>query len=97
VLSAALLISGCSLFESKLDQGPAQGVAATGTYPSLGMPLQAATTQMSDADAAAMGAQLQSLAAARNSGAVSEAEYQRRLVELNKLAKSTEPAAQPTN
>lgn len=86
-------LSGC--MSSDLDSGPQPGVNATGTYPSLGKPLQSATAQMSDAEAASMGRHLEGLAKARKGGAISEAEYQRRLAALNALAKSTQKPQTP--
>jgi len=86
-------LSGC--MSSDLDTGPQPGVNATGTYPSLGKPVQSATAQMSDAEATSMGRHLEKLAKDRKGGAISEAEYQRKLAELTKLAKSTEKPQSP--
>ncbi|SIQ79509.1 hypothetical protein SAMN05880590_107215 [Rhizobium sp. RU35A] len=58
----------------------------TGTYPTFGQPLTAANTQIGDDEATTSQAQLSRLAAARASGAMSEAEYQRRVAELRRLA-----------
>lgn len=55
-------------------------------YPSFATPLTAASAQMTNEDANALGAKLSALSRARQSGAVSEAEYQRRVAELRKLA-----------
>ncbi len=55
-------------------------------YPSFGAPLTAANVQMSDEDAADLQHKLTALGAQRKSGAISEAEYQRRVVEYRKLA-----------
>ena len=88
-----IALSGC--MSSDLDKGPQPGANATGTYPSLGNPLQSATAQMSDAEAASMGRHLESLAKQRKGGAISDAEYQRRLAALKSLAKSTEKPQTP--
>ncbi|WP_252192897.1 SHOCT domain-containing protein [Rhizobium sp. CSW-27] len=58
----------------------------TGTYPTFSAPLTAANTQIGDAEATTSETQLSRLAAARASGAMSEAEYQRRIAELRRLA-----------
>ncbi|MFD1745108.1 hypothetical protein ACFSE1_06510 [Rhizobium helianthi] len=58
----------------------------TGTYPTFGRPLTAANSQIDDQQFTSAESQLSSLAAARASGAVSEAEYQRRVNALRKLA-----------
>lgn len=57
-----------------------------GGYPDFSQPLTAANTQMSNEDAASLQQRMTALGAARRAGAVSEAEYQRRLAELRKLA-----------
>ncbi|MGE6740186.1 SHOCT domain-containing protein [Allorhizobium pseudoryzae] len=58
----------------------------TGTYPSLGKPLTAANTQIGDQEYTSREAQLSALASARASGAITEAEYQRRIDGLRRLA-----------
>lgn len=58
----------------------------TGTYPSLGKPLTAANTQIGDQEYTTREAQLSALASARASGAITEAEYQRRIDGLRRLA-----------
>lgn len=58
----------------------------TGTYPTFSTPLTAASAQMTDKDAQSMQAQLEGLAAARQAGTVSEAQYQAEVTELRKLA-----------
>ena len=55
-------------------------------YPVIEGKLPAATTQMSNEAAASQSARLTALGAARSSGKISEAEYQRRLKELQLLA-----------
>ncbi|MBB3310536.1 hypothetical protein FHT78_002280 [Rhizobium sp. BK196] len=55
-------------------------------YPSFGAPLTAANVQMSDEQAAELQHQLTALSAKRQSGAISEAEYQRRVTEMRELA-----------
>ena len=55
-------------------------------YPSFGAPLTAANVQMSDEQAAELQHQLTALSAKRQSGAISEAEYQRRVAEMRALA-----------
>ena len=55
-------------------------------FPDFSQPLTAANVQMGNDEAAALQAQLTELGVARSSGAISEAEYQRRLLELRKLA-----------
>lgn len=55
-------------------------------YPSVYGQKPAATVQMTNEEAADMQARLTALGAARKSGSISEAEYQRRLKELRALA-----------
>ncbi len=62
------------------------GPRRTGVYPTFAKPLTAANVQMSDAEAANIEGQMRALTAAKRAGNVSEAEYQRRLAELRKLA-----------
>ncbi|AWM24828.1 hypothetical protein N181_07330 [Sinorhizobium fredii USDA 205] len=56
------------------------------TYPSVYGQKPAAMQQMTDEEAVNMQGQLTALAAQRQSGVISEAEYQRRLKELQLLA-----------
>ncbi|WP_137131815.1 SHOCT domain-containing protein [Rhizobium sp. FY34] len=58
----------------------------TGTYPTFAKQMTAANTQIGDAEATSSQTQLEQLGAARQSGAVSEAEYQSRVAELRRLA-----------
>ncbi|MGW9230614.1 SHOCT domain-containing protein [Pseudorhizobium sp. NPDC055634] len=58
----------------------------SGTYPTFGQTLRAANVQIGDEEAAGSEAQLSALATARANGTVTEAEYQRRLAELRRLA-----------
>ncbi|SMC65110.1 hypothetical protein [Rhizobium sp. RU36D] len=62
------------------------GPVNTGRYPTFGGPLTAANVQMENTDAAKIEARMTALSAARRSGSVTEAEYQRRLAELRRLA-----------
>lgn len=58
----------------------------TGTYPTFDRELTAANAQIGDEEAVGSEARLSALARARADGSVSEAEYQRRLAELRRLA-----------
>lgn len=71
----------------------------TGTYPTFNKPLTAANTQIDDQQFTSAESQLSRLASARASGAVSEAEYQRRVNALKKLAseQGTDTERQLTN
>lgn len=71
----------------------------TGTYPSLGKPLTAANTQIDDQEYTSREAQLSALASARASGAITEAEYQRRIDALRQIANdhATDAERQITN
>jgi hypothetical protein len=55
-------------------------------YPGFGAPLTAANVQMSDEEAGNLQQKLTALGAQRKAGAISEAEYQRRVAEYRKLA-----------
>ncbi|WP_337269734.1 hypothetical protein [Oryzifoliimicrobium ureilyticus] len=74
--------------------GPTKGQVSTESslthykdgYPSFGAPLTAANVQMNDDQAAGQQKTLTALAAQRKSGAISEAEYQRRVAAFRKLA-----------
>jgi hypothetical protein len=99
LIAAGLLVagalSGCMSTEVADNAPRPSGMNDTGSYPLLGEPLQAATTQMSDAEAAAQGSKLQALAAAHKAGTVSEAEYNRKVAEMRKLGQATQDAAKP--
>ncbi len=70
------------------------GPVNTGRYPTFGGPLTAANVQMENTDAAKIEARMTALSAARRSGSVTEAEYQRRLAELRRLASEHGAAAE---
>lgn len=55
-------------------------------YPTFGAPLTAANVQMSDEQAAELQHQLTTIGAQRQAGTITEAEYQRRVAEMRKLA-----------
>lgn len=59
---------------------------STDVYPTIEGRLPAAAPQLSNEDAATTSKRLSALSARRASGAISEAEYKRRLVELQALA-----------
>lgn len=67
------------------------GPRRTGAYPSFSEPLRAANVQMENDQAAQIEARLSALGHARASGQVTEAEYQRRLAELRRLARQHGP------
>jgi outer membrane murein-binding lipoprotein Lpp len=88
--AAMALVAGCS--STKLDDRSstytttmARPIAAD-VYPVIEGARPAAAAQMSNDEAAALSARLTSLSRARSSGQISEAEYQRRLAELQALA-----------
>ncbi|MDO1583857.1 SHOCT domain-containing protein [Rhizobium oryzicola] len=58
---------------------------STGEYPSVGRPLTAANTQIADQDFDSTEAKLTRLANQRKSGAITEAEYKRRIAALRQL------------
>ncbi|MBP1887027.1 SHOCT domain-containing protein [Sinorhizobium mexicanum] len=60
--------------------------AKLATYPSVYGQKPAANAQLTDEEAVSMQTRLTALAAAHKSGSISEAEYQRRLKELQLLA-----------
>ncbi|TCP90962.1 SHOCT domain-containing protein [Ferranicluibacter rubi] len=58
----------------------------TNVYPRIEGKLSAAAPQMTNEEATSVSTRLSALSARRASGAISEAEYRRRLAELNALA-----------
>jgi hypothetical protein len=83
ILVAAAL-AGCS--STKIpDDSPRSDV-----YPDFSKPLTQAMPQLSDEDAAKQEKQLAALAARKKSGAISEAEYRRRVKELQDLNAETQ-------
>ena len=66
---------------------------STGTYPTFGKPLTAANTQIDDQQYSSAETQLSSLAKAKARGAISEAEYQRRVNALRKLSEDQTSSA----
>ena len=85
-----LALAGCS--STAVDEPPSIYSATmakpvpTDVYPVIEGKLPAASTQMSNEEAANQSARLSALGSARSSGKISEAEYQRRLKELQLLA-----------
>ena len=85
-----LALAGCS--STAVDEPPSMYSATmakpvpTDVYPVIEGKLPAASTQMSNEEAASQSARLTALGNARSSGQISEAEYQRRLKELQLLA-----------
>ncbi len=66
--------------------GPTVSSTSPDGYPDFSGSLTAASVQMSNEEAGDLERKLSSLGAARRSGAISEAEYRRRVQELRKLA-----------
>ena len=71
--------------ETVVDAPSAQ-VRGRDGYPTFAGPLNAASVQMSNEEAAALQAELTALSTARASGSLTEAQYQQRLAALRKLA-----------
>ncbi|WP_237367930.1 SHOCT domain-containing protein [Rhizobium sp. SL42] len=63
-------------------------------FPNFGGSLNAANVQMNNEEAAALQQQLTALSSARQSGSITEAEYQRKLAELRTLAAQHGPETQ---
>ncbi|MGV8937083.1 MAG: SHOCT domain-containing protein [Allorhizobium sp.] len=63
-------------------------------FPGFDKPLKAANVQMTDIDALQVESELSALGVARESGAITDAEYQKRLAELRKLAAEHGPETQ---
>lgn len=82
-----LLLSACNSTSPDTPAATATAgvVDRSAVYPEITGRKNAATTQMSDEEAAAHAARLSALAGSRRSGAISEAEYRRRLAELDAL------------
>jgi len=60
--------------------------ALTGDYPNINVEPRGAVAQLTDAQRDELVAQMQALSRARAQGSVSNAEYERKLAELNRLA-----------
>ncbi|QRM55390.1 SHOCT domain-containing protein [Sinorhizobium sp. BG8] len=84
---------GCSTSESTATPASTTypGPDRSDVYPDITAPVKAATTQMSNEEAASYSARLSGLAAQRRSGAISEQEYRRKLAELEALATTHGP------
>lgn len=78
--------SGCA---SKVSEEARAIPVEPGPYPDFSRPLNSAMEQMTDEDAKTMETQLTALAGQRRAGAISEAEYLRRVEELRALGKTT--------
>lgn len=70
-----------------------QHIKSPDGYPTFAGPLTAANVQMSDEQAANQQQQLSALTSARQAGTITEAEYQKRVEEMRKLAAEHGPDA----
>jgi hypothetical protein len=87
VLGGLTLLAACSQSvheEDALLSGD-EPVPKDAKYPDFSRPLTSAMDQMTDEDARKQQAQLAALGARRRSGAISQAEYWRRVNEMRKL------------
>ncbi|MCF3639867.1 SHOCT domain-containing protein, partial [Rhizobium sp. TRM95111] len=81
------MLAGCNATTSGTTPASSyDGVDRSDVYPDITAPVSAATTQLTAEEVAAASSGLQALAARRASGAISEAEYRRRLAEMDALA-----------
>ncbi|MEK1926921.1 MAG: hypothetical protein AAAB11_16045 [Rhizobium giardinii] len=89
-VGVALVLAGCT--SATVDEKPSAYSATMAkpvpadVYPVIEGKRPAASAQMTNEEAAAQEARLTALSSARASGKISEAEYQRRLNELQQLA-----------
>lgn len=67
----------------------------TGTYPTFDKPMTAAMPQMEENESTTMEQNLTALGAARRRGQITEADYNRRVAELRKLAAQQQPTRTP--
>lgn len=77
-------LAGC--MAAPVPDGVNAGVDRASPYPDITARVHAATTQMSNDEAASISARLSALGAQRQAGSISEAEYQRQVRELQALA-----------
>jgi hypothetical protein len=95
VILIASALSACSSSRANEDmlarqaQNTDDNPTRSDVYPDFSKPLSSAMPQLSDEDAAKQAKQLSYLAARKRSGAISEAEYNKRVEELRALAKTT--------
>jgi len=84
-------LAGCSSSRSSEDMlaVKAKETPRSDVYPDFSKPLASAMPQLSDEAAKKQSAELDGLAARRKSGAISEAEYWRRVKEMRALAEAT--------
>ena len=88
-LLALAALSGCTSYEGERQQSYTSAMARpvpTDVYPVIEGRRPVAAQQMSNEQAAAQSARMSALAGRRASGQISEAEYRRRLKELDALA-----------
>ncbi|MBX9456099.1 MAG: SHOCT domain-containing protein [Rhizobium sp.] len=87
-LLAAGLGGGCSSGSTRdVSTDDRVRPAPADTYPDFSQPLDSAMSQMTDEDAARQETQLSALAQQRRAGAISPAEYRRRVEELRLLGR----------
>lgn len=84
LLAAVLALCACSQTTPAVEPAADAKVDAEG-FPSVYRPLYAATTQMSSEEASAQEQSLSGLSSRRASGAISEAEYRRRVAAMRAL------------
>lgn len=89
VIALCAAAVGCSTAEADRTPTYTSTMARpvpTNVYPRIEGKLSAAAPQMTNEEAASASARLSALSAKRSSGAISEAEYKRRVAELQALA-----------
>lgn len=84
---AMATLAGCTS-DAAVPTNVNVGADRSSDFPDITARVQAATTQMSNEEAQKISARLSGLAAQRRSGAISEAEYQRQMIELQSLAEN---------
>ncbi|MBD9372243.1 SHOCT domain-containing protein [Rhizobium sp. ARZ01] len=88
VLGGMVVLGGCAATSSQQASVVNAGADRSATYPDITARVYAATTQMSNEEAASISARMNGLASQRRAGAISEAEYRKQMLELQTLAES---------
>ncbi|MDC7261959.1 SHOCT domain-containing protein [Shinella sp. HY16] len=83
--AATVALASCASSETGSTATVNAGANRADVYPDITAIVSAETQQMSDEEAASYSARLTALSSRRRSGAISEAEYRRKLAELQAL------------
>ncbi|HUH49697.1 MAG TPA: SHOCT domain-containing protein [Mycoplana sp.] len=86
VLGGTTVLGGCAATSPQVASGVNVGADRSSAFPDITAPVHAATAQMSNEEAASISARMSGLVSQRRAGTISEADYNKEMLELQALA-----------